>query len=169
MSDASPIDVGTRKQLFADDHIIGERQNVFRTLNQPTKNRDNPIIELEPPQQVGGDEHVIVMGTVMYDEDERIFKMWYECADYPWSFNVIAYATSVDGVEWERPQPGDHGVSRLAREQLCFPSRQAQRDFRHLQGPDGGRGKPALQDDLQLRRRRGRGLFAGRSALDAGT
>ena len=106
MSEAPPIDVGTRKQLFADDHIIGERQDVFRTLNQPTKYHDNPIIELEPPQQVGGDEHVIVMGTVMYDEEERIFKMWYECADYPWSFNVIAYAKSVDGVEWERPNLG---------------------------------------------------------------
>ena len=105
-SDASPVDVGTRKQLFADDLIIGQQENVFRTLNQPTKNQDNPIIALEPPQQVGGEEHVIVMGTVMYDEDERLFKMWYECANYPWSFNHIAYATSADGIHWERPNLG---------------------------------------------------------------
>ena len=49
-SDAPPVDVGTRKQLFADDLIIGQQENVFRTLNQPTKNQDNPIIALEPPQ-----------------------------------------------------------------------------------------------------------------------
>ena len=105
-SDASPVDVGTRKQLFADDLIIGQQENVFRTLNQPTKHHDNPIIALEPPQQVGGEEHVIVMGTVMYDDDERLFKMWYECANYPWSFNHIAYATSADGIHWERPNLG---------------------------------------------------------------
>ena len=46
------------------------------------------------------------MGTVMYDDDERLFKMGYECANYPWSFNHIAYATSADGIHWERPNLG---------------------------------------------------------------
>ena len=54
------------------------------------------------------------MGNVMYDEEERLFKMWYECADYHWSFNVIAYATSVDGIHWERTNLGiiDHRGSK---------------------------------------------------------
>ena len=41
-----PVDVGSRKQLFVDDFIIGQQKDVYRTLNQPTKFHDNPIIEL---------------------------------------------------------------------------------------------------------------------------
>ncbi len=105
-SGLSPVEIGTRKQLFVDNFIVERQDNVFRVLNQPAKYHANPVIELEPTQKVGGEEHIIAMGNVMYDEEERLFKMWYECADYTWSFNLIAYATSEDGIHWERPNLG---------------------------------------------------------------
>ena len=100
------INVGTQKQLFVDDEIIDKTDNVFLILNQPVKYRGNPIIELQPSQTVGGDELVIVSGSVIYDEEERLFKMWYEGAPYDWSHNVVAYAYSRDGINWELPNLG---------------------------------------------------------------
>ncbi len=105
-SAARPIDVGTGKQLFVDDYIVAEMKNAFRVLNQPAKYPGNPIIELQPPQAVGGSELVVVSGSVIYDEEERLFKMWYEAAPYDWSHNVVAYAVSKDGMHWDLPNLG---------------------------------------------------------------
>ena len=102
-ADSQPIDVGTRKQLFVDDYIIASMDTVYRILNQPVKYEGNPIIQLKPAQSVGGNELVIVSGSVIYDEQERLFKMWYEGANYNWSHNVVAYAYSGDGIKWKLP------------------------------------------------------------------
>ena len=101
-----PINIGTHKQLFVDDYIVASSRNVFRPLNQPTKYPGNPLIELQPPQKIGGKELVIVSGSVIYDQDESLFKMWYEAADYAWSHNYVAYATSKDGLHWDLPDLG---------------------------------------------------------------
>ena len=116
-----PIDVGTRKQLFVDDYIIDQKDNVFPILNQPVKHEGNPVIELEPPQAVEGNELVIVDGDVIYDKEERLFKMWYQGSTYRWSHNVIAYATSVDGIHWELPSLGliDYQGSKDNNYVLC--------------------------------------------------
>jgi len=101
-----PINVGAQKQLFFDDFAVESTRNVRRKLHQPVKHKGNPIIELKPRQPVGGKELVIVSGSVLYDADERLFKMWYEGADYFWSHNVVAYATSKDGIHWDLPNLG---------------------------------------------------------------
>ena len=105
-ADSQPIDIGTRKQLFVDDYIIASMDSVYRILNQPVKYEGNPIIQLKPAQSVGGNELVIVSGDVIYDEQEQLFKMWYEGASYYWTHNVVAYAYSRDGINWELPNLG---------------------------------------------------------------
>ena len=99
-----PVEIGTQKQLFLDDQLIAATDGVFRVVNQPVKHPNNPLIALEPPQQVNGRELVIVTGNVMHDSDEQLFKMWYEAADYRWSHNYVGYATSKDGIHWELPR-----------------------------------------------------------------
>ena len=100
----APIDIGTQKQLFVDDHVVATTKNVYRILNQPVKHAATPLIELEPPQKVGGNELVIVSGSVIYDSQERLFKMWYEAANYAWTHNYVGYATSKDGLDWDLPE-----------------------------------------------------------------
>ena len=100
------VDVGTDKQLFVDDSIIGSLERAYRVLNQPVKYEGNPVLALKPEQKVGGQDLVVVMGNVIYDAEERIFKMWYDAAVYDWSKVFLGYATSKDGIRWELPNLG---------------------------------------------------------------
>lgn len=101
--DSTPISIGTQKQLFIDDYIIDETDGVYQFLNQPVKYQGNPVLRLEPPPQIGGNELIVVYGNVIYDEDDHLFKMWYEASNYYEVSRVVAYATSLDGVNWELP------------------------------------------------------------------
>ena len=54
-----------------------------------------------------------IYGDVLYDEEEKIFKMWYLGDPPPGYFvevgkyaNPCLYATSVDGINWEKPLVG---------------------------------------------------------------
>jgi len=103
---APPLEIGATKQLLIDDHVVESLDGVFRVLNQPEKYEGNPVIQLHPPQPVGGKELVIAQGSVIYDEKEKLFKMWYEGATYDWKNNVVAYAYSQDGFHWTLPDLG---------------------------------------------------------------
>ncbi len=105
-ANASPVNVGTSKQLFIDDHVVQATDGVFRTLNRPTKYKNNPVLELKPSQQVGGQQLIIAQGSVIYDVEDKLFKMWYEGATYHWRNNVVAYAYSKDGLNWTLPNLG---------------------------------------------------------------
>ena len=96
------IDVGTQKQLFIDDHVIGPMENVSQKFNQPVKYAGNPILEAPAPKP-GGMELLLMGGSVMYDKEEKLFKMWYEATDKKRTHSAIAYATSTDGVNWDMP------------------------------------------------------------------
>ena len=110
------------RQLFIDDHIIDETHGVVRTLNQPAKYVGNPImIPLYP-----WEGKVSLYGTVWRDPEEGRFQMWYqglggmgiprigvENRDSRWKnfdpsnlLYTIGYATSNDGIFWERPNLG---------------------------------------------------------------
>lgn len=92
--------------LFIDDYWILESSNVTATLHQPEKHSDNPLI----PGNVPWEQNPYCFGTVIYDEEESIFKFWYQ------SYNdvdvqlpkrtPILYAISNDGIEWTRPNLG---------------------------------------------------------------
>jgi hypothetical protein len=71
---ATPVPIGSQKQLFIDKHIIADTHGVFPVLNQPTKYKNNPVLELKPTQPVGGQELIIAQGSVIYDEEEKLRK-----------------------------------------------------------------------------------------------
>jgi hypothetical protein len=114
------LDVGTKKQLFIDDLVIDETRGVTRNLNQPAKYAGNPVmIPLYP-----WEGRVTLYGTVWNDADGE-WRMWYQgygggavpsmakdMSDSPWKdldfdasnlLYVIGYATSHNGIHWERP------------------------------------------------------------------
>lgn len=103
---ALPVDVGTTRQLFIDDHVVESLDGVFRVLNRPQKYAHNPVLELKPAQQVDGQQLIVAQGSVIYDAEEKLFKMWYEGATYQWRNNVVCYAYSKDGVRWTLPNLG---------------------------------------------------------------
>lgn len=103
---AGAIDVGTRRQLFFDRRFIAEAKGIDLKSNPPRK--AGPVLLPDMPwekQHIGSYISVI--------EDGGLFKMWYM------SFagkggGRLCYATSEDGIRWERPKLGrvEYGGSR---------------------------------------------------------
>jgi hypothetical protein len=98
----TPIGVGLRKQLFIDDHVVASTSGTKRQLHQPVKHPGNPIIS-PPAPQPGNEELLHLGGSVIYDQQENLFKMWYEANNASRTHAAVAYATSTDGINWDMP------------------------------------------------------------------
>ena len=143
------VNIGTRKQLFVDDHIIettrwvsprlsetarwvqpparpradldgwsegvdrieGDvpghllRATAFvtRTVNQPTRYEGNPIMVKTEPWEI----EAPFPAKIFYDEEDGIWKMWYRgLRDHVTHQYFLMYATSEDGIKWEKPNLG---------------------------------------------------------------
>ena len=92
------------KQLFIDDYVIDDMQGVRKRLNQPVKHPENPILVRDRPS----DGFQVDYGTVAYDPNDRLFKMWYQVIHgdvkvVASHLYLVAYAISSDGIKWEKP------------------------------------------------------------------
>lgn len=90
---------GHFRQMFFDDTDIASRTGLERVWHQPVRN-DAPVLTRERSWEGSGP---YVYGTVMRDPKAGQFKMWYNCyvggrPDY-----FACYATSADGLRWDRP------------------------------------------------------------------
>ena len=93
------IDINVGRQLFVDDFLI-EETDLVPQYHQAKKFEANPILYPEKEwEREDGPVACPKSGGVWYDEEEKIFKMWYEAS---WCKNMC-YATSKDGIYWERP------------------------------------------------------------------
>ncbi len=94
------IDIGSHRQLFIDDYIIAESDNVMRRLHPVAKHSGNPIVRPEHPWE---GRTTVPQGSVIFDAEERIYKMWYT-TDIQSKGKGLAYCTSRDGIRWEKPE-----------------------------------------------------------------
>jgi len=98
-----PIDTG--RQLFVDDFLI-EETTLKRTYHLAEYQPANPVLKPDKPWETktesGGQPAPTAMvfsDGVWYDPQDHLFKLWY-MAGY---CDGTAYATSKDGVHWEKP------------------------------------------------------------------
>jgi hypothetical protein len=111
-SPASTPTIGDAPQLFVDLDCVASLENVRQVFHSAEKHPDNPVLRKEKPWETDRG----TWGSVSYDPDERIFKAWYggESGRFiPGGQNprhVLCYATSHDGVHWDRPNLGLHEV-----------------------------------------------------------
>ena len=95
------------KFLLIDDEPLLEHHNLRRKVNQAVKHQE-PVLRLDAPWET--DRDMLNYVSVMYDEEEEIFKMWYTLMR--WKGNTadgprgVAYAVSRDGLHWEKPKLG---------------------------------------------------------------
>jgi hypothetical protein len=95
--------VNPKKHLFVDDSQIEWMENVERTLHTPDRAPENPIITPDEPWE---STVILQPGTVIYDKEEHIFKMWYNSLptkSKPDIEEFLCYAISKDGIHWTRP------------------------------------------------------------------
>ena len=98
---AETIQLRGNRQLFVDDLIEEETRGLQRVLNQPSKYAGNPVISPIYPWERGC---VDIYGTVIRNPEDGAFRMWYQgFGGSPYS---ACYATSKDGIFWERPNLG---------------------------------------------------------------
>ncbi len=105
-----PIDVG--RQLLVDDFLV-QTTTLARTFHMPVKYGRNPVLKPETALERPGTNNAVAApksGGLWWDPHEKVFKLWYEAG---W-IHTIAYATSRDGLAWDRPvldvRPGSNQV-----------------------------------------------------------
>ena len=103
------LDAARYKQLFLDDHAIESTQGVVRRLHQPE--RQGPVLKPDRSR----DQTLVQSASVpQWNPEKDLWEWWYlgfyDAAPYQGPgapvWGDIHYATSADGVEWERPSLG---------------------------------------------------------------
>jgi hypothetical protein len=107
--------LGDAPQLFVDLDQVASLDNVRQVFHAAEKHPLNPVLrKVKPWENDRG-----TWGSVIYDEEEKIFKAWYgglsgrQKEFQPGTLSeckVLCYATSADGVRWDRPALGLHEV-----------------------------------------------------------
>jgi hypothetical protein len=94
-------------------------ENAKLVLGTPVKHADNPVMQADKPWENAMNN---LYPNVIWDETEKIFKMWYKCVladkeviaqmDQPSTVHDVGwyllYATSKDGIHWTKPELGLH-------------------------------------------------------------
>lgn len=102
-----PIDVG--RQLFVDDFLVAET-TLTRRFHKAQLYADNPVLRPDKrweEYRTGKFKKLVSVHRtamafsdgVFFDPQDKLFKMWY----MPALFTGLCYATSVDGIHWEKP------------------------------------------------------------------
>ena len=97
--------IGDEPQLFTDFEQVELFDNVVRVFHSAEKHPENPVLRKVKPWETARG----TWGSVIYDENERLFKAWYggesgrPMPQGGASRHVMLYATSLDGVRWDRP------------------------------------------------------------------
>lgn len=104
------FEIGSDKELFVDDLLIDVSSGLSKVVTRPEKFIDNPVIRAdrpwEPQPGEAGAHGIGIAGqSVLYDADEKLFKIWYLCSG-PKDRSFWCYATSIDGLRWEKPDLG---------------------------------------------------------------
>jgi hypothetical protein len=104
------IDVG--RQLFVDDYLVKDT-TLTRSFHQAKLYGDGPVLKAETKleREAGTSEGAVLFdGGVRFDPKDQLYKMWYACGFR----DGICYATSKDGMHWDRPDldvsPGENRV-----------------------------------------------------------
>ncbi len=103
-----PLKLGPERQLFVDNYLIAAASAVRRTVHQPVKYPENPVMVAQGPM-----EKNLIVHQVLRDPKTGRFRMWYASwSDFHYPGTKIKgrfptlYAESKDGVHWERPSLG---------------------------------------------------------------
>ncbi|MCH2130638.1 MAG: hypothetical protein MK179_15955 [Pirellulaceae bacterium] len=98
------VHVGNRAQLFIDRELVYEVRGISFTLHPASKRSDRPLLVADQPFEGNA---IYQGGTVFYDADEKIFKMWYPSQASEYFDGIVThYATSTDGIHWDKSLRG---------------------------------------------------------------
>ncbi|MBM83356.1 MAG: hypothetical protein CMJ78_22570 [Planctomycetaceae bacterium] len=119
-------ELSNASQLFVDLDRVENLENVKHDFHAAEKHPANPVLRKERPWE----EFYRVVGSVIFDSDENIFKAWYLGQGRSTGVNqkgrqtyrhTLCYATSRDGVRWDRPELGLHDFAGSKKNNIVIP------------------------------------------------
>lgn len=132
---ADRLIVGSGPHLLIDDRTVARAQNVDRVIHSATT-LAHPVIEPDRPWE---GERVYIYGTVLYDKSSSQHRMWYQARPIPENapgrrdgearrapalrgggVDLVLYATSADGVYWEKPELGLYEFDGSRKNNIVF-------------------------------------------------
>ncbi len=94
----------SERQLFLDDFVIGDLNQLSRVIHQPKKYAGNPVIRADLPTDGVA---IQIRDAPSWDEQEQVWKVWYiRYGDDGNGAGGSGYARSKDGIHWEKPMLG---------------------------------------------------------------
>jgi len=115
---AEPVAVGAEKQLFLDGLLVAKLERVALTMNPPRKTGEANLV----PDRLWEGHRICAYGSVF--EDEGVFRMYYDAIANDGS-RWLCYATSKDGLRWEKPDLGLVEFGGTKRTNILFPPQRA--------------------------------------------
>ncbi|MBN1417538.1 MAG: hypothetical protein JXP34_02115 [Planctomycetes bacterium] len=125
-ADIAPLAPDPLKQLVLDPRVVAETTGLRLAMGEVEKEPRNPLFRADRPWENALNN---LYPNVLWDEEERVFKLWYKCVladkdviakmmppatvhDVGW---FLLYATSRDGLAWEKPELGLIGFDGSTR------------------------------------------------------
>lgn len=107
------------KLLLLDTRVIDGTQNARLVPGSVRKHESNPLFQADRPWENSLNN---LYPNIVWDDEQQLFKMWYKCVladgdaiqqmDAPSTVHDVGwyllYATSKDGIHWEKPALGLH-------------------------------------------------------------
>jgi len=106
---SGPVPLDTTSQtyvLFLDMQEVESLHNVEMVVNQAEKHPANPVLPTGDLNDFDFHQASSWGGSVIFDEDEKVFKLWYVGARGGLYEQRVGYAWSTDGIVWHKPQLG---------------------------------------------------------------
>lgn len=106
---SEPIDIGPRRELFVDRHLIERLDGARLVLHRPQPRE--VVMRFDKPWESRSPGYT----TIIPDDEEGLFRMYYRATHTPPNFGgkrgtprreVTCYAESADGINWTRPSLG---------------------------------------------------------------
>ncbi len=119
---SAPVDIGSRRELFVDRHLVESLDGVRLQLQRPQP-QEIAIVHDEPWEGTGSGYHSIF-------KDGDLYRMYYKA----WHLDVkpdklntrsqlfCCYAESDDGVHWRKPQLGLHDFNGSKKNNIVMAS-----------------------------------------------
>ncbi len=106
---AEPINIGSRRELLVDRHLVDQFEGSRLALHRPQL--CDVAIRFDKPWESESPGYA----TIIHDEENALYRMYYRSSLAPPSFGrkrdaprreVTCYAESKDGIHWTRPSLG---------------------------------------------------------------
>ena len=100
-----PIEIGTRRELFVDGHLIDKLAGAQRRLHHPLP-REIAIVHNAPWEGAGSGYHSVIRDGALYRMYHRGSALGVTDGRLKIGGQVYCYAESRDGIHWTKPDLG---------------------------------------------------------------